>query len=303
MRTLFVLVAIPLAACLSAKGANSLTPSDQLSEIIAKCQQPETPQNDCELNLWKFADVTGDGELTSAEIARFGRVLTASDRSKAEQTAPKKQERAEAYAFLLSPLLATFALAHWDYDGNGSISRTELYYDVEQGGFREFMARLRGAGEAAWSEALNYPLLGKGLDVGGEPQGSTPPNPGKNPRLDMDRLIKSQQERASPRMTMSEIDTIRFQIQQCWSVPLEVRHAEDLQVQIRIFLNPDGSLAKAPQIVNSLRMQHDEFWRSAAESARRAVLKCSPLKNLPPEKYEHWREITLTFDPKEMLGG
>ena len=105
------------------------------------------------------------------------------------------------------------------------------------------------------------------------------------------------------RMTMTQIDAIRYQIQQCWSMPSGARDAENLQVRIKIFLNPDGSLAQAPKIVDSLRLQRDEFWRTAAESARRAVLKCSPLKNLPVEKYDHWREITLTFDPKEMLGG
>ena len=40
-----------------------------------------------------------------------------------------------------------------------------------------------------------------------------------------------------------------------------------------------------------------------AESARRAVQVCSPLQNLPVEKYEQWRELTINFDPKEMLRG
>ena len=37
------------------------------------------------------------------------------------------------------------------------------------------------------------------------------------------------------------------------------------------------------------------------QSAVRAVHKCSPLKNLPPEKYGSWREMEINFDPKEML--
>ena len=106
-------------------------------------------------------------------------------------------------------------------------------------------------------------------------------------------------------LTMSEIDAIRFQIQQCWSIPAGARDAENLVVQIRIFLKPDGSLAGPPEIVDGARMNRpgQEFFRVAAESARRAVQKCSPLKNLPVTKYERWREITLTFNPKEMLQG
>ncbi len=108
-------------------------------------------------------------------------------------------------------------------------------------------------------------------------------------------------------LTMSEKDAIRAQIERCWSVPAGARDAENLQVKIRIYLNPDGSLSRQPEIIDSARMDRpgEEYYRSAAESARRAVLnpRCSPLQNLPISKYERWREIELTFDPKEMLGG
>jgi hypothetical protein len=45
-----------------------------------------------------------------------------------------------------------------------------------------------------------------------------------------------------------------------------------------------------------------EFYRTAAESALRAVRKCVPYE-LPKEKYELWREMELYFDPKEFLTG
>jgi hypothetical protein len=46
----------------------------------------------------------------------------------------------------------------------------------------------------------------------------------------------------------------------------------------------------------------DPFYRAAAESALRAVLnpQCSPLK-LPPDKYEQWKILELTFNPKDLL--
>jgi hypothetical protein len=40
----------------------------------------------------------------------------------------------------------------------------------------------------------------------------------------------------------------------------------------------------------------------AAESARRAVLRCAPY-SLPAEKYDAWREVIINFDPRELLGG
>jgi len=105
-------------------------------------------------------------------------------------------------------------------------------------------------------------------------------------------------------LTISEMDSIRAQIEKCWSFPAGARGAEDLVVQVRLFLSPDGSLSRPPEIINSARMAlpGEEFFRVAAESALRAVLKCEPL-DVPEGKYERWRELELTFDPRKMLNG
>ena len=102
-------------------------------------------------------------------------------------------------------------------------------------------------------------------------------------------------------MSLSEIDALRRQIERCWSVPAGARDAEDLVVKVRFSLNPDGSLRGSPVIVDG-GIFRNEFHRVAAESALRAVLKCQPFK-LPVEKYSRWRDMELTFNPKEMLGG
>jgi hypothetical protein len=102
-------------------------------------------------------------------------------------------------------------------------------------------------------------------------------------------------------LTVSEIDLIRQQFYHCWSVPAGARDAADLVVRVRVTLNPDGSLRSPPDLVDRSRL-NDAFWLAAAESALRAVRKCEPLRHLPPGKYERWREIELTFNPKDMLG-
>jgi TonB family protein len=100
-------------------------------------------------------------------------------------------------------------------------------------------------------------------------------------------------------LTMSEIDAIRQQIEKCWNVPAGARDAENLIVDVRVQLNEDGSVASA-DIVDKSKLA-DPFYRAAAESARRAVMLCSPLQ-LPTKKYTTWRTITLSFNPKEMFG-
>ena len=94
---------------------------------------------------------------------------------------------------------------------------------------------------------------------------------------------------------------VERQISACWRLEPGARDAADLVVQIRVNLNPDGSVRRA-EIVDAQRMMADAFYRSAAENARRAILSCSPFK-LPLAQFEIWREMTLNFDPRRMFGG
>ncbi len=109
--------------------------------------------------------------------------------------------------------------------------------------------------------------------------------------------------RLDQRMTMREIDAIKLQIEQCWTVPAGARDAAELIIRIRIQLNRDGSLARSPEVLDGHKVRRrGGFQRAAAESALRAVNTCQPLRNLPVAKYDQWRDITLSFDPREMLG-
>jgi Predicted membrane protein len=106
-------------------------------------------------------------------------------------------------------------------------------------------------------------------------------------------------------ISMSEKDFIRKQVEDQWLFDLGARDAQNLIVRIRFSLNPDGSLRTQPEIVDQARMYMpgQEAYRSAAESARRAVLKAAPFK-LPPGNKDKWsQEIILNFDPRQMLGG
>ena len=103
-------------------------------------------------------------------------------------------------------------------------------------------------------------------------------------------------------LTISEIDLVRHQIAECWNLPAGAKDAEDLIIEISLSMNPDGTVRDA-RIRDQGRLDRDPFFRAAAESAYRAVLnpKCSPLK-LPLDKYEHWKTMVLTFNPREMFG-
>jgi len=72
-----------------------------------------------------------------------------------------------------------------------------------------------------------------------------------------------------------------------------------MAIDIRVCFNPDGMLQSNPEIVSRDRLS-DPFYRAAAESARRAVIRCAPYR-LPNDKFVN-QDITFHFDPKEMFG-
>lgn len=98
-------------------------------------------------------------------------------------------------------------------------------------------------------------------------------------------------------MTMTELDALRAQIQRCWNPPIGAQGADDLLVTVAMSLNPDGSVSGGPQVLNS---SSNPFFQAAADSAKRAVLRCQPY-NLPYDKYETWREVRVTFDPRDLF--
>lgn len=102
-------------------------------------------------------------------------------------------------------------------------------------------------------------------------------------------------------LAISEIDLVRQQIRECWNLPAGAKDAQDLNIEIRVVMNPDATVREA-RIQDQRRLNSDPFFRAAAESALRAVLnpRCNPLK-LPADKYHQWQTMTLNFDPRDMF--
>lgn len=103
-------------------------------------------------------------------------------------------------------------------------------------------------------------------------------------------------------LSITEKDAIRSQFIKCWRMPAGARDAHELAVRVRVQLNQDGSVNKA-ELASDQRGKYssNQFFRAAADSAIRAVWKCNPVLNLPPEKYDAWGDMELNFDPAEML--
>jgi len=127
------------------------------------------------------------------------------------------------------------------------------------------------------------------------------PTPQENSQAQDKAAESSPLARFAQQMSGSEMDALRAQLSRCWKLMSGARNAEDLAVVIKLFINPDRTVRDA-QVVDSMRYYADSHYRAAADSALRAVRNpaCNPL-DVPPNKYEVWKTITLTFNLKEML--
>jgi colicin import membrane protein len=101
------------------------------------------------------------------------------------------------------------------------------------------------------------------------------------------------------KLSQSELDSLRGQIQKCWNVTYAgAEGADTLKVSIKMHLDPTGAIEGAPQIVAG--GGQDTLRRIASEAARRAVLRCAPYK-LPVDKYDAWSDVIVNFDPSNMF--
>jgi outer membrane biosynthesis protein TonB len=96
------------------------------------------------------------------------------------------------------------------------------------------------------------------------------------------------------------VASISRQITPCWNIPIAAQGIEGLRAELSIALGPDGSV-QSVAATDAARMRTDPVFRAFAESAMRAVQRCSPLE-LPPESYQVWRNIIFNFDPSLMAG-
>ena len=124
-------------------------PVQTLDEVLAKCG--DKGERGCADALWAFIDVTADDRLSLAEITRFFRITTEAalrDGPKPGAAADAKPDPAAAEmsdllaiggAFLSGPIAARLVISNYDYDDDGTITKSELYLDLTGEQFNQIL--------------------------------------------------------------------------------------------------------------------------------------------------------------------
>ncbi|MDP5218707.1 energy transducer TonB [Ruegeria sp. 2205SS24-7] len=104
-----------------------------------------------------------------------------------------------------------------------------------------------------------------------------------------------------PPLTSGEKESLRVAVSNCWNVGSLSTDALGTTVTVAVTMNQDGTPNNG-----SIRMLDSSGGSQAAarqafEAARRAIIRCGARGfNLPAEKFSHWRDIEMTFNPERM---
>ena len=101
-------------------------------------------------------------------------------------------------------------------------------------------------------------------------------------------------------LSQSELDALRARLGQLWNPPAGASNPDELVVLVRIQLGPDGKLTAPPMV---LTRSNSALYMAARDGAVRAIFRGQPFDMLKPEHYDQWKDIEITFDPRDMIRG
>ena len=102
------------------------------------------------------------------------------------------------------------------------------------------------------------------------------------------------------KMSQTELDALRARLMSLWNPPAGARNIDELIVQVRVKFTPDGRLVGAPVVLNT---GNSPLFQAARDSALRAIYRGQPFDMLLPAHYEVWKEMDITFDPRDLVRG
>lgn len=104
---------------------------------------------------------------------------------------------------------------------------------------------------------------------------------------------------SGPPLSQGEKDAMRVSVQKCWVVDVGGQSA-NVTVTVGFSLDREGKVSSKVNLLSSSGGDGKAV-ETAYQAARRAILRCQKGGyKLPIEKYDHWREIEITFNPEKM---
>jgi TolA protein len=101
------------------------------------------------------------------------------------------------------------------------------------------------------------------------------------------------------KLSQSEMDALRGMIEKNWSVMPGQVSSNDIVITVKFQLDQDGNLVGEPEVTGK---GGDGSPLSALEGgAVRAVKRTAPFDQLPKDKYDTWKVVTVNFNPSDLM--
>ncbi|MFM8186435.1 MAG: hypothetical protein ACKN9I_05865, partial [Alphaproteobacteria bacterium] len=101
-------------------------------------------------------------------------------------------------------------------------------------------------------------------------------------------------------LSARETVNIQSQIKMCYKRALEESGFESkTKIVVKIQISIDGYIENDLDDTVDFEKYNDPTFKDykiIIDNVKRALELCSPLRNLPKEKYDSWREVSLQFD-------
>lgn len=94
-------------------------------------------------------------------------------------------------------------------------------------------------------------------------------------------------------LSATTISAFAQKIRECWVIPPGAREG-NITVKVRIQMNPDGSIAGNPEVMNG---PGDFLFDTTARSTVAAIRGCQNYDFLPQDQYDIWKDLVLNFNP------
>jgi len=101
------------------------------------------------------------------------------------------------------------------------------------------------------------------------------------------------------KLSQSEMDALKGMIQKNWSIMPGQVSDDQIVITVRFQLDENGEIVGDPEVKGS--GGDDASLRALEGGAKRAVMKSAPFDQLPKDKYDTWKVVTVNFHPSDMM--
>ncbi len=99
-------------------------------------------------------------------------------------------------------------------------------------------------------------------------------------------------------LTVSVVDALRVAMTRCWNIDTSRSDISGMRVVAHLTMRKTGMVSDV-WFESAARAETDPAFAYVLDTIRAAINTCQPLRMLPPNEYDKWKKIQLTFYPTQ----